>query len=172
MKVELYLNHANEITAFAEFAAKLASYRATNEKREDRIFDEEVTTAPATTSAPETAPVVVEVKERKPRAKKTETPEPAVAAPVVSTLPEPTPAPAPEPATAPVPAPAAAPAAPSQTKVQLEDKVRLLAKTNFAAVKALLAKYGVERFGKLAEDKYATFGPELFALPEYPPVTA
>lgn len=174
MKVELYLNHGNELAAFAEFMAKVATFREANEKRDDQILDAayvEIEDGVQPQTTPFVAAVDAPKKERKPRAKKEAVAEiPAVAQPAQQpvTQPEPTPAPAPEPATAPVPAPAAAPAAPSATKVALEDKVRALAKTNFVAVKALLATYNVERFGKLGEEHYPEFGPKLFALPEYP----
>lgn len=171
MKVELELWSSAEISLVGELIQAIAQMR--------RVAEIQMA-VPIGEVSSNTEPLVGEiVPEKTKRTRKTsntviaeevKAAAVAVAAPV-ATLPEPTPAPAPEPATAPVPAPAVASAAPK--KEVLEDKVRALAKTNFVAVKALLAKYGVERFGKLAEDKYTAFGAELFAVPEFPaPVAA
>lgn len=175
MKVELELWSSAEISLVGELIQAIAQMR--------RVAEIQMA-VPVGEVSSNTEPLVGEIVPEK-AAKKTRKTQkdPALAAPyaevakameasvAVATLPEPTPAPAPEPATAPVPAPAVASAAPK--KEVLEDKVRGLAKTNFVAVKALLAKYGVERFGKLAEDKYTAFGVELFAVPEFPaPVAA
>lgn len=186
MRVELYLNFANEMAAFSEFAANMAKLQEANEKLERQRFDNEAGIAVKDDHGTPVTVVETAVGEAKKERKRKITnatiaeavaaTDPVVAAAIATktdkekmaeAAAEITKTAEAQVAQATVVA-AAAPAAPVFSKQVLEDKVRLLAKTNFAAVKALLATYSVERFGKLDEAHYTTFGPKLLALPEFP----
>jgi outer membrane biosynthesis protein TonB len=179
MRVEFQIGSGKQARAFARFATEYADILDAERREYDRQYGIDPFEAPAAPAvdpaqtelpldavAPQPEPEVK--KERKPRAKK-EKPavdvEPiAVDAPVQAEVVVDTgvdvdlPAPTPEPA----PAPVVAPAGPKAE--DLANQTRDLAKVNFAGVKAVLAKFGVARFGELKPDQYPAYASALAAL--------